>query len=154
MKTLVIGDSFYWSLYLHEQFSDRFLDNGEFWYYFNRVMWNGKDDGSIKDVRLPDDLLSYQQVILFETESHYHRLSNGFLAAAVAGFVTGPTSENSIVVAEEDSNFNYGNLDLFTSPESFQINRWARRMLQGMASPFQDIQQSTTVDLNDPKGGA
>ena len=102
LKTLVIGDSFYWSLYLHEQFSKRFLGNGEFWYYFNRVMWNGQDDGSIQDVRLPDDLMSYKQVILFETESHYHRLSNGFLEAAAAGFVTGSSVEKSIVAPEED----------------------------------------------------
>ncbi|MFT5997780.1 MAG: hypothetical protein ACI81P_000225 [Neolewinella sp.] len=102
LKTLVIGDSFYWSLYLHQQFSKRFLGNGEFWYYFNRVMWNGRDDGSVQDVRLPDDLMSYKQVILFETESHYHRLSNGFLEAAVAGFVTGSASEKSTVAPEED----------------------------------------------------
>jgi len=102
LKTLVIGDSFYWSLYLHQQFSKKFLGNGEFWYYFNRVMWNGQDDGSINDVQLPEDLLGYKQVILFETESHYHRLSNGFLEAAVAGFVTGSSKQKSISVDEED----------------------------------------------------
>ncbi|WP_020567273.1 alginate O-acetyltransferase AlgX-related protein [Neolewinella persica] len=102
LKTLVIGDSFYWSLYLHQQFSKKFLGNGEFWYYFNRVMWNGRDDGSISDVHLPEDLLGYKQIILFETESHYHRLSNGFLEAAVAAFITGSSQEKSISVAEED----------------------------------------------------
>lgn len=101
-RTLVIGDSFFWSIYLHEQFSKKFLDNGEFWYYFNRVMWNGQDDGSIQDVQLPDDLLGYKQVILFETESHYHRLSNGFLEAAVAGFLTGTSAEKRVSVPEED----------------------------------------------------
>ncbi len=101
LKTLVIGDSFYWSLYLHEQFSKKFLGNGEFWYYFNRVMWNGTDDGPASELRLPNDLLGYDLVILFETESHYHRLSNGFLEAAVAGFLAGEVATAALDIPEE-----------------------------------------------------
>lgn len=87
-KVLVIGDSFYWNMYLHQGFSDKFFDSGDFWYYFNRVMRGGQDAGPASELDLRYELAKYDLVILWETESHYHRLSNGFLKAALKAFAT------------------------------------------------------------------
>ncbi len=87
-KVLVIGDSFYWNMYLHQRFSDKFFNGGDFWYYFNRVMRGGQDRGPASELDLRHELAKYDLVILWETESHYHRLSNGFLKAALKSFAT------------------------------------------------------------------
>ncbi len=42
----------------------------------------------------------------------------------------------------------------FKSPQTYQIEGGARRVLQGMASPFQSTQQSSVIDLKIPEGGA
>jgi len=89
-KVLVVGDSFYWSLYLHQGLSDKFFAGGDFWYYFNRVMRGGQDRGAASELDLKHELAKYDLVILWETESHYHRLSNGFLKAALRAFAAPP----------------------------------------------------------------
>ena len=84
-RVLFIGDSFYWSLYQDLEISGLFFGDGDFWYYFSQIMRTRAEAGRVVDeVTLPADLYGYDMVVLFETDSHYHRIGNGFLGTTFA----------------------------------------------------------------------
>lgn len=98
-KVLFIGDSFYWELYVHLGMSQKFFGNGDFYYYFSRIMRNGADVGDVNSLDLPEELFQYDAVVILETEPHYHRLGNGFLSATVDKWLRarlGPVTEEVV----------------------------------------------------------
>jgi len=79
IKSLVIGDSFYWGLY-YRAISKDILDNGQFWYY------NEKSYSSVLDVPTKTENLNLNQVIdenelfiLFFSESNLVNFDYGFI---------------------------------------------------------------------------
>ncbi|OAV45501.1 hypothetical protein [Lewinella sp. 4G2] len=87
-RILFVGDSFFWNQYLHHGVNQKFFGNGDFLYYFNRLMRDGTDQGDMADINLPEVLYEHDMVVLFETENHYQRMGNGFLAATVESYLT------------------------------------------------------------------
>ncbi|WP_245184651.1 alginate O-acetyltransferase AlgX-related protein [Neolewinella antarctica] len=104
-KVLVIGDSFYWDLYYGEYFSERFFGGGDFYYYFKSVHRGLKDIGNISQISLPDDLLSYDMIVIFETDSHYHGMGSLFFGATAEALLEnsqGPFAQADILAKIEE----------------------------------------------------
>lgn len=81
-KILVIGDSFYWSLFNSHVSADLF-NNGEFWYYNEQVYSASySKEVLVKNQNLKQKLLENQVVVLLLTDSNLHRFGFGFVEQA------------------------------------------------------------------------
>ena len=78
-RVLVIGDSFYWNLYLNLGYSHHFFGGGDFWYYFAQALRGGQDVGNVKDFDLEAELRGYDAVVCVSTEPHYYDIGQGFV---------------------------------------------------------------------------
>src|SRR5690606_32551870 len=78
MKTLVIGDSYYWGLY-GNGFASQFFDNGQFWYYHNQIYEDGKEAVWVKDQDIMKEIEKHEVVILLSTVANLYRFAFGFI---------------------------------------------------------------------------
>lgn len=78
MKTLVVADSYYWSLY-GNGFASQFFDNGQFWYYHNQIYEGGKEAVWVKDQNIMQEIEKDEVVIILSTVANLYRFAFGFI---------------------------------------------------------------------------
>lgn len=77
IKTLVIGDSFYWGLF-NKSISHEIFDKGEFWYY-NKQIYSWFENGTyLEDIDYSEKIKSHDLFILFFNESNLINFDYGF----------------------------------------------------------------------------
>ena len=101
LRSLVIGDSFYWGMY-YLGLSDKVFDRGEFWYYFNNMhpeeCRNRKNiPRYVALVDLKTEVNKFDVILLFQTEPNLNNLGFGFIEKLYDSyFLSGKESENNL----------------------------------------------------------
>lgn len=101
LRSLVIGDSFYWGMY-YLGLSDKVFDRGEFWYYFNNMYpeecRNGKNiPRYIALLDLKTEVNKFDVILFFQTEPNLNNLGFGFIEKLYDSyFLSGKESETNL----------------------------------------------------------
>lgn len=77
IKTLVVGDSYYWGLF-NREISHQIFDQGEFWYYNKQIYSYFLSGTYIEDVDLKKTIDENELFILFFTEANLVNFDYGF----------------------------------------------------------------------------
>ncbi len=79
VKSIVIADSFYWGLH-NLGISNRAFHEGEFWYYYNRIMANHLEEAIlVEEIDVLPKLIESDVIILMATEATMDRFPFGFI---------------------------------------------------------------------------
>jgi hypothetical protein len=83
LRSLVVGDSFYWGMY-YLGLSDKVFDRGEFWYYFQDMYPEENRNGKlipryVSLANMKDEIKKFDVIIFLQTESNLNNLGFGFI---------------------------------------------------------------------------
>ncbi len=101
LRSLVVGDSFYWGMY-YLGLSDKVFDRGEFWYYFNNMYPEENSNGKlipryVSLANIKDEVKKFDVIIFLQTEPNLNNLGFGFIEKLYDYyFLSGKESENNL----------------------------------------------------------
>lgn len=94
LRSLVIGDSFYWGMY-YLGLSDKVFNKGEFWYYFNNIYPEESKNGKnipkyVSLLDLKTEVNKFDIIFLFQTEPNLNNLGFGFIEKLYDSYFLSP----------------------------------------------------------------
>lgn len=95
IKTIVIGDSYYWGMF-HDGISSKAFNNGKFWYYYKQVYPDFfKNNLLVEDIDVKRELEKQDLIILLSTDANLYKFAFGFIEDTYTLYYPDPINNNS-----------------------------------------------------------